>query len=313
MDDANFSRETADSAIVSLANEENWIRDTLALDSLRSGDADLSFMDKVLVNETNRLVRATEECYAKMQFREGIQRGWFEMVSARGEYRSWCKDSGVPMNRDIVRKWAESLVVLICPVCPHWAEKMWKDILGKDGLAVKAPWPQAAEEDKILTREAMFLRHSLKHFRSMAGKAKKNCTTATILISDAYPEWKVGVLTWMQGQYDADSGTFPADFMKQLKTWATTGITDKKLMKFSMQFASWMKKEVEDCGPSAMDLQLPFDQKSIMMGSEEYIKSQLNLPECGIINLDDDGDDKPKIPDKICQQVMPGKPYLWMH
>uniref|UniRef100_A0A6U6DA86 leucine--tRNA ligase n=1 Tax=Odontella aurita TaxID=265563 RepID=A0A6U6DA86_9STRA len=315
LDDANFNRETADAAIVSLANEENWIRDTLTLDGLRSSGAGggPNFMDDVLVNETNRLVRGTEICFAAMQFREGLQKCWFEMCLSRNEYRSWCKDSGIPMNRDIVRKWAESLVILICPVCPHWAEKMWKDILGKEGLAVKAPWPEAAEENKLLTREAKFLRDALKNFRSSAGKAKKNCKAATILISDVYPQWKVDVLKWMQEKHDADTGFPPQkDFMAQLKTWATTSMTDKKLVKFSMQFASWMKKEVEDCGSMAMDINLPFDQKKIISASEQYIKSQLNLPEVGIINLDTD-EDKPAIPDKICQQVTPGKPYLWMH
>ena len=119
LDDANFSRETADSAIVSLSNEETWINETLASDGLRAGD-DLIFMDKVLQNETNRHIMGAGQSYAAMQFREGLQHAWFEMMLARNEYRAWCQDSGVPMHRDVVRRWAESVVILICPVCPHW-------------------------------------------------------------------------------------------------------------------------------------------------------------------------------------------------
>jgi leucyl-tRNA synthetase len=119
LDDANFSRETADSAILSLVNEDDWIGETMSSKDLRT-DGELNFMDKVLQNETNRLITATGNGYATMQFREGVQHGWFEMMLARNEYRSWCQDSSIPMHKDIVRKWAESLVILICPICPHW-------------------------------------------------------------------------------------------------------------------------------------------------------------------------------------------------
>ena len=47
---------------------------------------------------------------------------------------------------------------------------IWKK-LGKEGLAVKAPWPVADEEDKVLTRQSKFLRESLRYFRAQAGKA----------------------------------------------------------------------------------------------------------------------------------------------
>eukprot|EP00568_Trieres_chinensis_P011970 CAMPEP_0183296168 /NCGR_PEP_ID=MMETSP0160_2-20130417/3842_1 /TAXON_ID=2839 ORGANISM="Odontella Sinensis, Strain Grunow 1884" /NCGR_SAMPLE_ID=MMETSP0160_2 /ASSEMBLY_ACC=CAM_ASM_000250 /LENGTH=1111 /DNA_ID=CAMNT_0025457759 /DNA_START=149 /DNA_END=3484 /DNA_ORIENTATION=+ len=316
LDDANFSRETADSAIVSLVNEETWITETLATEGLRTGtaEADLNFMDKVLNNETDRLISMTEDCYSRMQFREGLQRGWFEMMIARNEYRSWCQDSGVPMNAEVVRRWAESVVIMICPVCPHWSESMWKK-LGKEGLAVKAPWPVAEEESKLLTREAKFLRDGIKNFRGQAGKAKKGCTAATLLVSDSYPQWKIDVLTWMHDQYDADNGAFPATFMKDLKGWATSrntgGKEGGKAMKLSMQFASWMKREVEEVGAMAMDVQLPFDQKKILVESENYIVSQLNLQGVEIVNLDTD--EKSGIPDKIVQNVTPGRPYLWMH
>ena len=100
LDDANFSRETANAAIVSLSNEAAWIREVLIetdKSALRSG-AEMNFMDKVLDNETNRLVRATEDCFEKMQFREGLQRGWFEMMIAKNQYKSWCQDSGIAMH-----------------------------------------------------------------------------------------------------------------------------------------------------------------------------------------------------------------------
>ena len=118
LDDANFSRETADAAIMNFFNEDAWINETLASLDLREGE--LNFVDKVLNNETNRLIVAADKAYSEMQFRVGLQSAWFEMMLARNEYRSWCQDSSIPMHKDVVRKWAEALVIMICPISPHW-------------------------------------------------------------------------------------------------------------------------------------------------------------------------------------------------
>jgi leucyl-tRNA synthetase len=119
LDDANFSREMADNTIMSLVNEDTWITETLGSSDLRTS-GDLNWMDKIVLNETNRLIEATGRNFAAMQFKEGLKQAWFEMIIARNEYRSWCKDCGVTLHADVARRWAESLVILICPVCPHW-------------------------------------------------------------------------------------------------------------------------------------------------------------------------------------------------
>lgn len=183
---------------------------------------------------------------------------------------------------------------------------VWKQ-LGKSGFAVKAPWPIADEEDKILTRQAQFLRDSLKHFRTQAGKAKKGWQLASILLSDDYPQWKIVTLRWMQDQYK--DGAFSDSFMEDLKDWSGKAVADKKMVKFTMQFASFRKKEVDDVGQSALDIRLPFDQRAIMLESLSYMKSQLNLDELNIVKLGEDAHD---VPDRINENVEPGKPYLWL-
>lgn len=188
---------------------------------------------------------------------------------------------------------------------------MWK-ILGKEGLAVRAPWPVAGVEDKILTRQAKFLRDTMKNFRAQTGKAKKGWKKASVLVTDSYPQWKIETLLWMQKQFSYEGG-FAKTFMGDLKTWATTSVEDKKLVKFTMQFASFVKGEVEDVGSMAMDIQLPFDQKAILAGSEKYIKTQLNLEELDFVKLDEAGDSAAaEVPERVSENVTPGKPYLWL-
>lgn len=306
LDDANFSRETADNAILSLITEETWICETLASTDLRT-DGEMNIMDKVLVNETNRLITAATTAFSTMQFREGLQKGWFEFLLARSEYRSWCQDSEIPMHKEVVRKWAEALVILICPVCPHWSENMWGK-LGKEGLAVRAPWPVADEEDKMLTRQADFLRSGLKKFRSQVGKAKKAVEKASILVADTYPQWKIDILLWMQQQYSEETKSFPDTFMKDLKGWTGQNISDKKMIKFAMQFAAFMKNEVGEVGSVALDVHLPFDQQSVLESSMKYIKAQLVLEDIDILKVET----ATEIPERIQEQATPGNPYLWL-
>lgn len=190
------------------------------------------------------------------------------------------------------------------------SEKVWKG-LGKEGLAVKAPWPIAGEEDKMLTRQAKFLSDALKRLRAQEGKAKKGSTKASILIIDSYPEVKTKALLWMQEQYNAESG-FPSTMMKDLKAWTAQNVPDKKEIKFIMQFVSFVKGEVEDVGPSAMDTTLPFDQKEVLADSLAYLKKQLMKDEIDLVKLGEDDAAAADVPGKIIENVTPGKPYLYM-
>jgi len=230
-------------------------------------------------------------------------------MGAKNQYKSWCQDGGIALHGGIVRRWAESLLVLICPICPHWSETVWQD-LGKDGLAVRALWPVAGEEDKLLTRQAKFLRDSLKNFRTTSGKAKKGWKKATLLVAEGYPQWKVDALLWMQSAYDKDSGSFPSTFMKDLKEWATeTNASNKKQIKLNMQFVSFIKREVDDVGEMGMDIKCPFDQVAIMSESLVYLTSQLGLEGLDVGRVDDP---ELAVPERTSQNVSPGKPILWM-
>ena len=128
-------------------------------------------------------------------------------------------------------------------------------------------------------------------------------------MSDAYPQWKIDTLEWMQSNYDADSNEFTATFMKDLKVWTGEKFAgDKKQIKFAMQFASFQKNEVNEVGAAALETQMPFDQMAIMQSNLTYIRSQLQIPDLDVIKAEE----TPDLPDRISEQVTPGKPYLWL-
>ena len=187
---------------------------------------------------------------------------------------------------------------------------MWEK-LGMEGLAVKAPWPIAEEENKILTRQATFLRKCLKKFRSQVGKAKK-LNVVSIVLADSYPQWKVDILLWMRGQYSEETQRFPDSFVKDLKAWTNENIRDKKMVKDAMQFASFMKGEVAEVGTVALDIQLPFDQTSVLKSSLDYICSQLEVEDIDIRKVEMDSEMDSELPDKVKEQATPGNPYMWL-
>jgi hypothetical protein len=100
--------------------------------------------------------------------------------------------------------------------------------------------------------------------------------------------------------------------MKDLKAWSDKNVNDKKMLKETMQFASFVKKEVEEVGAVAMETQLPFDQKEILVDCSSYIKAQLNVSDLDFINLDTDRDAAASVPESRADMVTPGKPYLWL-
>jgi leucyl-tRNA synthetase len=120
LDDANFSRDLADSSILTLITEDAWIAEVLASPEVLRSDDKYMFMDRTLLNEVNRQVETTAAHFSNMKFKEGLKACWFDMLNARNEYRTWSAESGTPMHVAVIRRWAECVAIMICPICPHW-------------------------------------------------------------------------------------------------------------------------------------------------------------------------------------------------
>lgn len=54
------------------------------------------------------------------------------------------------MHRDLVRQFIELQALLITPIAPHWAEYVWREILGKDTSIQNALYPDVSSPDPVL-------------------------------------------------------------------------------------------------------------------------------------------------------------------
>ncbi|KAM5583847.1 leucine--tRNA ligase, cytoplasmic-like [Rosa sericea] len=137
VENANFDSETANAAILRLNKEMDWMKEVLKQEHhLRTGPPS-TFADRVFANEINIAVNRTEKNYQAYMFREALKTGVYDLQAARDEYRFSC-GTLEGMNRDLVWHFMDVQTRLITPICPHYAEHVWRKILNKEGFVVKA-------------------------------------------------------------------------------------------------------------------------------------------------------------------------------
>ncbi|RMX64546.1 hypothetical protein KXD40_001065 [Peronospora effusa] len=324
MDDANYALDTCRMAILRLTTEEEWIKRIVEdKASLRTGE--LNFNDKVFLNQMNNLISTTASFYERLQWREGLHSGFFEYQIARDSYRDICVRGEVPMHHDVIMRFIESQLVMFSPICPHFCEYMWTAI-GKEGFVSVAPWPVTEEVDLALLRAGDFLNKIARSFREALAKKSSNKkkgkkeavptepakkpTHAQVYLSTAFPEWQQKVLLFMDGVFDDATKEFPADFMKQLKGEITKDDSLKKLTKNVMQFAAFVKAEAELRGREALELRMPYDQKSVLASNKLYLCRSLDLQDIDFYYV---SEEIPNGDAKKMETASPGKPAIYAY
>uniref|UniRef100_A0A7R9UHB7 leucine--tRNA ligase n=1 Tax=Pinguiococcus pyrenoidosus TaxID=172671 RepID=A0A7R9UHB7_9STRA len=326
-EDANFARATANTAILMLTTELDFISTSLKeMEEGAKGDriatmrgAHLpawTFFDKAFENDMNVLIAIADRKCEQMLFRDALKAGFFEMRLARDRYRDWAVQTGAGMHAGLLRRWIEASVIMLSPFCPHWAEHIWRSVMGHTTTVFKADWPKAEQEDALTSQMSAFLMNSIKDFRRSTAKKSgkkgsapaKASTSAAIFVSVEWVDWKQMVLAYMRSVYDQNGSSFPPTFNKDLKGFLMeeeNGL--KPQMKSAMQFGNYIKPIVEEMGPVAMAEQSPFDQEELLRQHAEYIAKQLELETVRVYLA---SDTSAPGPDRTKAQAEPGRPTI---
>ena len=317
LDDANFSRDTVNAAILQLYVEEEWIRSVLQErkeGKLRNASEQVSvaaqYFDQAFENEVNRLVAGTHNNFLKMTFRDGMQFCWYRMLIARDQYRDWANVTGNSMREDLLLYYIESLAVILSPICPHWCEHVWEQ-LERPGLVVNARWPEPKPYDRLLGRSYNFLQYTIRIFRLAVLKSKKGEKKAYGYMADTYTEWQQGALIHMQQALDANGDqTLPANIMEVLKEKVMNDPVLKPFTKDCLKFAAYVRDDFKERGAEALELTLPYDQKAIVLDNLDYVLKSVGLEELSVHNLSE-----PDVPgeSKKKQNALPGKPEIALY
>ncbi|KAL5982879.1 hypothetical protein ACLOJK_016957 [Asimina triloba] len=322
MDDANFVFETANAAILRLTKEIAWVKEILeAESSLRTGPP-TTYSDRVFANEINIAVEMTEKHYSDFMFREALKTGFYDLQAARDEYRFSCGVGG--MNRDLLWRFMDVQTRLITPICPHYAEFVWHELLKKDGFAVKAGWPTADTPDLTLKKANKYLQDSITSMRKMlqkqmAGpkKSKKGGRTPVdeenkptiglIYVNEQYDGWKETCLRILQSKYNPASHSFAPD-QEILAASKETIKNFKEIQKHCMSFMKFKKDEMLTVGIHSLDVRLPFGEIEVLQENLELIKRQLGLEHVEVVSVVDDSTYTKAGPHKAVLEKNPPSP-----
>ncbi|KAG0496450.1 hypothetical protein HPP92_001141 [Vanilla planifolia] len=306
LDDANFVFETANAAILRLTKEISWIEDVLAAESsLRAGPPS-TFADRSFANEMNIAVKSTEQNYNDYMFRNALKTGFYDLQAARDEYRVSCGSGG--MNRDLLLQFIDIQTRLIAPICPHYAEYVWRFLLEKEGFVLTAGWPLSDTPDLTLQRANKYLQESIILMRKLlqkqlsgSKKSKKGATASLseetkltiglIYVKEQYDGWKEESLKILRKKFDREKGSFTSEqeILDELKASPIgNDMNPKQIQKLCMSFIKFKMDDALHVGMHALDLKLPFDEIMVLQENSDLIRRQLGLEHIEVLSASDE-------------------------
>ena len=303
MDDANFAFETANAAILRLTKEISWMQEVIEGESSFRKGPSSTYADRVFANEINIEVKMTEKNYSEFMFREALKTGFYDLQAARDEYRFSCGMGG--MNRDLLWRFMDVQTRLMTPICPHFAEYVWKELLRNEGFVVKAGWPEADTPDLTLKLANKCLQDSIVSMRkllqkqvsgpkradkSISSSAENRPTVGLIYVAEQYDGWKAECLKILQSKFNTETSSFAPD-QEILEALQQSEIGQegnfKETQKLCMPFLRFKKDEAIAVGVQALDLKLPFGEVEVLEENLELIKRQLGLEEVEVLSAAD--------------------------
>ncbi|CAD6242919.1 unnamed protein product [Miscanthus lutarioriparius] len=307
MDDANFVTEIANSAVMKLTKEISWMEEVTAAESKLRAGPPTTFADRVFANEMNIAIKEAEKNYNAFMFKDALKFGFRVLQLARDEYRLSCGAAG--MNRDLLWRFMDVQTRLITPICPHYAEHVWQKIMKKEGIVIKAGWPDADTPDPTLRIANKYLQDSIVSMRKLlqeqesgSKKPKKGAAPAPpskekkmsiglIYVNEHYCGWEEQCLRVLQSKFDSQSRSFaPDQEIAEALKGCTIGqeMNLKQVQQLCMPFIKKKKDEAREVGPQALDLKLPFSEMDVLRENLEPIKRQLGLEQVEVLPASDE-------------------------
>ncbi|KGU20050.1 leucine-tRNA ligase [Candida albicans P34048] len=202
VEDANFDEANANAAILRLTTLKDWCEEEVKnQDKLRTGDYD-SFFDAAFENEMNDLIEKTYQQYTLSNYKQALKSGLFDFQIARDIYRESVNTTGIGMHKDLVLKYIEYQALMLAPIAPHFAEYLYREVLGKNGSVQTSKFPRASKPvSKAILDASEYVRSLTRSIREAEGQALKKKKgksdvdgskpiSLTVLVSNTFPEWQ---------------------------------------------------------------------------------------------------------------------------
>lgn len=273
VEDANFEESNANAAILRLTTLKEWAEESIKnLGSFRTGE--FNFFDVAFENELNELIEKTFDNYEKTHYKAALVSGLFDYQTARDFYR----EASDVMHKDLVVRYIETQTLLLAPIAPHFAEYIWREVLGNKTTVQTVNFPRATKKVESSIGEALeyvrFLSRSIRETEGALLKKKKGKTAPeidvskavklTILVSESFPEWQDNYIELVRELFEKQT----LDDNKVIKEKVG------KDMKRAMPFISTLKQRLSKESPDVVfNRELNFDEVETIKSTIESIKS----------------------------------------
>ncbi|WRX33356.1 Methionyl/Valyl/Leucyl/Isoleucyl-tRNA synthetase [Theobroma cacao] len=234
-------------------------------------------MPIVCLSEINLAVKLTEKNYNNSLFREALKTGFYDLQSARDEYRFSCGSSEC-MNFYLLLQFMDVQTRLMTPICPHYAEYVWRVILMKDGYVVKAGWPKVDTPDLTLKVANKYLQDTIASMRNIEHKR----SVGLIYVNAQYDGWKAECLNILRTKANHETSSFAPDeeILDALQQSPVGGVHLQQTQSRYTPFLKFNKDE-------AIALGLPFSEIEVLQENSELIKRQLDLEQVEVLSITD--------------------------
>ncbi|NOZ81851.1 MAG: leucine--tRNA ligase [Candidatus Micrarchaeota archaeon] len=153
-----------------------------------SGRDEIRPVDRWFRSRLHRRIKTVTEFMENTSFRDAMERILFESFNDLSWYTRRCREA----NREVMKEFIESLVLMLSPFAPHAAEELWEK-LGKSGFVSIENWPEAKEEfiDDVVEKQEELVVKTLEDIRELKKIVKGEWKEIRIYTSRS---WKYRVL-----------------------------------------------------------------------------------------------------------------------
>ena len=286
LDDANVEMKEIDESILKLTTLEKWItthlssiteyRQQYKIENPNINELSiLEFSDLYFKNILNDIFYQCNESYAKMQYRDVLREGFFNLIKYKEEYKIMC--GGSNMRLDLLLLYVKYQLLLIYPIAPHFAEVMWRDtfypVLKESGFITEDdkelisnseyPVVQFTEINFSILKTKKYLRKISvimnEYYNKIKGKLKgKKVEKCKIVVAKEYLDWQKNVMVFMGNLLTQNK---LEDFKKLINEEFKN---DKKNLKNYNQFGQYLYDEYLLVGDSVFDINNIIDEKFLI-------------------------------------------------
>ncbi len=281
IDDANYDMEFLETAKKKLTEVHEFISGHYG-----KGRENELAIDKWLESQINQNISNATECMEKMMFKSALYHSFLEMQRNLKWYMK--RTRGRP-NKKALKLYSESLIIMLTPFAPHFAEECWS-AMGKKTLVSHEKWPEANQKaiEISLGKSEELIRSTISDIREIIRLAKIEKPSKAILLVS--PEWKHELFSKASRLMDEN----PDKVLKGIMQDTNFKAHGEEIQKILPKMVSSRKLPQAEISHA--------QELKVLKEAEDFIKDEFGLT-IEILDAEKSSEQK-------ARQAMPGKPAI---